>query len=262
MARSRSKVPVKSAKELNLMRRAGQIVAEVLHELQGQIEPGVTTRRLDEIAETIIRDMGGVPSFKGYLGYPATICASINEQVVHGIPGARRLESGDIVSVDVGAIWRGYQGDAALTVPVGDVEEPLLALLTTTQRALEAGIAAARAGVRLGAISHAIEGVAQEAGLSVIREYGGHGIGQQMHEPPNVPNWGPANRGVTLEAGMTFALEPMLTLCGAETRVLSDHWTVVTADSCPSAHFEHTIAITEDGAEILTWRQESKCSAD
>jgi methionyl aminopeptidase len=256
MARDRSKVPVKNAKELNLMRRAGQIVAEVLHELQVQIEPGVTTRRLDEIAETIIRDMGGVPSFKGYLGYPATICASINEEVVHGIPSARRLESGDIVSVDVGAIWQGYQGDAALTVAVGDVEESLLSLLATTQRALAAGIAAARAGVRLGVVSHAIEGVAQEAGLRVIREYGGHGIGQKMHEPPNVPNWGPPNHGVTLEAGMTFALEPMLALCGAETRVLSDHWTVVTADGCPSAHFEHTIAITEDGAEILTRRQE------
>ena len=256
MARGRSNVPVKNAQELNLMRRAGQIVAEVLRELQGQIEPGVTTRQLDEIAETIIRDMGGVPSFKGYLGYPATICASINEEVVHGIPSARRLESGDIVSVDVGAIWQGYQGDAALTVPVGDVEESLLSLLATTQRALEAGIAAARAGARLGAISHAIESAAEEAGLSVIREYGGHGIGQQMHEPPNVPNWGPPNRGVTLEAGMTFALEPMLALCGAETRVLSDRWTVVTSDSCPSAHFEHTIAITKDGAEILTRRQE------
>ncbi len=256
MVRGRSKVPVKNAEELSLMRRAGQIVAEVLYELQGQIEPGMTTRRLDEIAETIIRDMGGVPSFKGYLGYPATICASINEEVVHGIPSTRRLKEGDIVSVDVGAIWQGYQGDAALTVPVGEVEESLWSLLATTQHALEAGIAAARAGVRLGAISHAIEGAAEEAGLSVIREYGGHGIGQQMHEPPNVPNWGPPNRGVTLEAGMTFALEPMLALCGAETKVLSDHWTVVTVDSCPSAHFEHTIAITKDGAEILTRRQE------
>jgi methionyl aminopeptidase len=257
MARRRSKVPVKNAEELALMRRAGQIVAEVLHELQGRIEPGVTTSYLDEIAETIIRDMGAVPSFKGYLGYPATICASINEEIVHGIPGPRRLESGDIISVDVGAIWQGYQGDAALTVPVGDVEERLLSLLATTQRALEAGIAAAQAGVRLGAISHAIESVAQDAGLSVIREYGGHGIGQQMHEPPNVPNWGPLNHGVTLEAGTTLALEPMLALCGGETRVLSDHWTVITADSCPSAHFEHTIAITEQSAEILTRRQES-----
>ncbi|MBC7234973.1 MAG: type I methionyl aminopeptidase [Chloroflexi bacterium] len=252
MGRKQSVVPLKGPEEIERMRRAGRIVAQVLAELQRHVRPGVTTRQLDKMAEELLRDLGGVPSFKGYYGYPATICASINEEVVHGIPGPRALKPGDIVTIDVGAIWEGYQGDAAITVPVGEVEPRVQALLEATQKALAEGISAARAGRPLGAISHAIESVAKRAGLAVVREYGGHGIGQKMHEPPNVPNWGPAHRGIRLLAGMTLALEPMLTLCKAQTRVLDDRWTVVTVDGCPAAHFEHTIAITEDGAEILT----------
>ncbi len=234
------------------MRRAGRIVAQVLQELRGAVRPGITTASLDKMAETIIRDMGGEPSFKGYHGYPATICTSIDEQIVHGIPGPRALAPGEVISIDVGAIWEGYQGDAAITVPVGEVSSQVEALLAATERALAAGIAAVRDGGRLGAVSHAIEQTAREAGFGVVREYGGHGIGTKMHEPPNIPNWGPADSGLTLRKGMTFALEPMLTLCSPRNRVEEDHWTVVTVDGCPAAHFEHTIAVTEQGAEILT----------
>ena len=242
----------KNREELAKMRRAGEIVAEALEALRQAIAPGVTTAALDRLAGTVIRDLGGIPSFKGYLGYPATICASINEEVVHGIPGARVLREGEIVTVDVGAIWQGYQGDAAITVAVGEVNKRLLDLMAATQAALEAGIRAARAGARLGDVSHAIERVARKAGFEVIREYGGHGIGQKMHEPPRIRNWGPPNQGLRLKEGMTFALEPMLSLGGYYTKVLPDGWTVVTVDGSPTAHFEHTVAVTANGAEILT----------
>lgn len=245
-------VRAKSAEELDLMRRAGRIVAAALEALRQRAVAGVTTQELDEVAETVIRDLGGIPSFKGYRGYPATICASVNEQVVHGIPSKRALVEGDIVSLDVGAIWQGYQGDAAITVAVEPIGEPVRQLLEVTQAALEAGINAAREGQRLGDVSHAIEQVASAAGLQVIREYGGHGIGKQMHEPPRIPNWGVPGQGLPLKAGMTFALEPMVTLGGYETRSLADHWTVVTADHSLAAHYEHTIVVTEQGGEILT----------
>ncbi len=242
----------KTARELERMRRAGWIVAQTLELLRGMVAPGITTRELDRAAEDLIRRLGGVPSFKGYRGYPATICASVNEEIVHGIPGERRLVEGDIISLDVGAIWEGYQGDAAITVGVGRISPQAQHLLEATQRALEAGIAAARAKARLGDISHAVELVARQAGCEVVREYGGHGIGREMHEEPRVPNWGPAGRGLVLEPGMTLALEPILTLGSFATQVLADRWTVVTADRSLAAHFEHTIVITEDGAEILT----------
>ena len=242
----------KTARELEPMRRAGWIVAQTLELLRNMVRPGITTRELDRAAEELIRRLGGTPSFKGYRGYPATICTSVNEEIVHGIPGERRLVEGDIISLDVGAIWEGYQGDAAITVGVGRISPQAQHLLEATQRALEAGIAAARAKARLGDISHAVELAARQAGCEVVREYGGHGIGREMHEEPRVPNWGPAGRGLVLEPGMTLALEPMLTLGGFATRVLADQWTVVTADKSLAAHFEHTIVITEDGAEILT----------
>lgn len=244
-----------SERALAKMRKAGEIVARVLHALEQRVAPGVTTAELDALAETIIRDYGAIPSFKGYRGYPATICASINEEIVHGIPGARRLQEGDIVSLDVGAIWKGYHGDAAITVAVGTVSDEVRALIAATQQALMAGIAAVRAGARLGDISHTIEAAAHAAGFEVVREYGGHGIGRQMHEPPLISNWGTPGTGVQLRAGMAICLEPMLTLRLCGTRVLEDGWTVITANRTPSAHFEHTIVVTEDGAEILTCLQ-------
>jgi methionyl aminopeptidase len=231
---------------------AGHIVASVLEQLRSLIVPGVTTKELDRTAEALIRKMGGMPSFKGYLGYPASICTSVNEEIVHGIPGARWLAEGDIISLDVGAIWEGYQGDGAITVGVGRITAEAQRLIEATEAALLAGIAAVHGGGRMGDVSHAVEQAARAAGFAVVREYGGHGIGQRMHEPPNIPNWGPAGRGFRLKPGMTFALEPMLTLGDYRTRQLADHWTVVTADGSLAAHFEHTIVVTEDGSEILT----------
>jgi len=246
----------RSPEELEKMRVAGQIVGRVLTRISAVAAPGVTTLELDAVAESMIREAGGIPSFKGYHGYPASICASVNEEIVHGIPGDRVLVEGDIVSIDVGAIWQGYHGDAAVTLAVGEVSEPAAALMAATRAALEAGIAAVRDGVRLGDVSHAIERSAREAGCEVIREYGGHGIGREMHEPPSIRNWGPPGGGLRLRQGMTICLEPMLTLEGYDTRVLQDGWTVVTADGSLSAHFEHTIAVTDNGAEILTLRDD------
>ena len=245
-------VEIKTPQQLARMRRAGEIVARVLQELQKLSVPGITTQELDEEAEALIRRLGGEPSFKGYHGYPASICSSVNEEIVHGIPGPRKLVEGDIVSFDAGAIWQGYQGDAAITVGVGSISEETQRLLDATELALAAGIGAASAGARLGDVSHAIETVGREAGFGIVREYGGHGIGQEMHEPPRIPNWGPAGRGLVLEAGMTLALEPMFTAKGHATRLLDDGWTVITADGSLAAHFEHTIAVTDNGAEILT----------
>jgi len=234
------------------MREAGRIVASALVAMREMVAPGVTTADLDRRAEQVIRDMGAVPSFKGYHGFPGTVCASINEEIVHGIPGDRMLELGDLISVDVGAIWQGYQGDAALSAVVGEASDLQRRLMEATREALAAGIAAAREGNRLGDISNAVETAAVERGFRPVREYGGHGIGKAMHEPPNIPNSGPAGQGVRLSMGMTLAIEPMLTAGDDHTTVLSDGWTVITADRSLSAHFEHTIVITENGAEILT----------
>ncbi len=242
----------KTEEEIGRMRQAGHIVAVALEAIRKQVKPGVTTEELDAVAEGVIRQMGAIPSFKGYRGYPGSICASINEEIVHGIPGSRRLQKGDIISLDVGAIYEGYQGDAAITVGVGEVSAEAQRLMDATQAALQAGIDAAREGNRLGDVSHAIEMAAQAAGYKVIREYGGHGIGKEMHESPMIPNWGPPGRGFRLKAGMTLALEPMLVLGDPATRVRPDAWTVVTADGSLSAHFEHTVVVTENGAEILT----------
>jgi len=243
------------------MRQAGRIVAEVLKILSERIKPGMKTRELDIIAETELKKRGAESSFKGYHGFPATICVSVNDQIVHGIPGERVLKEGDIVSLDFGAIYEGMHGDAAVTVPVGEVSPEARELIEATRGALASGIAAARDGARLGDISAAIEDYATSRGYSVVREYTGHGIGRKMHEDPQIPNCTDAPYGLkkgtgpVLKKGMTLALEPMLNIGGWRTRVADDHWKVHTADGSLSAHFEHTIAITDGKAEVLTVRE-------
>jgi methionyl aminopeptidase len=244
---------LKSPSELTRMRQAGRIVAEVLVALQQKVRPGINTAQLDELAYRIITKHKAIPSFKGYRGFPASLCVSINEEVVHGIPNKKRyLKEGDIVSFDVGAIYQGYHGDAAVTLGVGEIGETAKKLLAVAAGALAAGIAQSRAGNRTGDISWAIQNYAESRGYSVIREYTGHGIGLQMHEDPQIPNYGQPKRGFLLKPGMTFALEPMVSEGDGHTRVLADNWTVVTKDGKLSAHFEHTIAITEGEPEILT----------
>ena len=251
-------VTVKSAKEIELMRQAGKVVALAKTRLLEAITPGITTRELDHIAEETITGEGGIPSFKGYTGgmstipFPGTICASLNEEIVHGIPGDRVLEEGDIFSVDVGAIVGGFHGDSAFTVAVGKISEQARQLIDATEEALRIGIAQARSQARIGDISAAVQSYAEGLGYSVVRQYVGHGIGRAMHEDPQIPNYGTAGRGLLLKKGMTIAIEPMLNIGGWETTQLEDGWTVVTADGSLSAHFEDTIAITEDGAEVLT----------
>ena len=242
----------KRAEELDKMRRAGRVVAETLQILRAAVRPGVTTAELDEIAEREIRARGGTPSFKGYRGFPATICTSVNSEIVHGIPGKRTLKDGDLLKLDAGAIVEGYHGDSAISVPVGEVPQETLKLIETTERSLQSGIAEARAGNRIGDIGAAVQTTAEGAGFSVVREYVGHGIGRALHEDPPVPNYGSHGKGLPLEPGLVIAIEPMVNIGTYETRLLPDGWTVVTADGALSAHFEHTIAITEDGPEVLT----------
>jgi methionyl aminopeptidase len=234
------------------MRQAGRIVAIVLEKLKEKIRPGMPTKELDIIAAREIERLGGKPSFKGYRGYPASLCVSVNDEIVHGIPGERVLAEGDIVSLDLGAIYMGFQGDAAITVPVGEVSPQAKELITATEGALNAGIRSARAEARLGDISAAIQRFAESGGFSVVREYTGHGIGRDMHEEPLIPNFGIPGTGPVLKKGMTLALEPMLNAGDWHTKVDSDEWTVRTADGSLSAHFEHTIAITSSEAEVLT----------
>jgi methionyl aminopeptidase len=234
------------------MRQAGEVVASAKAKVSRAIRPGITTRELDRIAETEIRRLGAVPSFKGYLGFPASICTSINSEIVHGIPGQRLLSQGDIVSIDVGAIVDGLHGDSAFTVGVGDIREEAHRLIDTTRESLRIGIEQTGAGARIGDISAAIQSYAEERGYSVVRQYVGHGIGRAMHEEPQVPNYGASGRGPLLREGMAIAIEPMLNVGGSGTRVLDDGWTVVTADGSLSAHFEDTIAVTEFGTEVFT----------
>ena len=242
----------KRAEELEKMRRAGRVVGETLQILQAAVRPGVTTQELDEIAEREIRARGAIPSFKGYRGFPATICTSINSEIVHGIPAKRALKEGDLIKLDCGAIVEGYHGDSAVTLPVGEVSQEALKLIETTDRSLQAGIAEAKAGNRIHDIGAAVQTTAEGAGFSVVREYVGHGIGRALHEDPPVPNYGKPGTGLKLEPGLVIAIEPMVNVGTYETRLLPDGWTVVTADGALSAHFEHTIAITENGAEVLT----------
>jgi methionyl aminopeptidase len=247
---------LKSPDEVAKMRVAGSIVAETIDTVLAAVAPGVSTADLDEVAEAFIRERKATPSFKGYRGFPASICASLNEEVVHGIPSPKRiLKEGDVLSLDFGAIWDGYHADSAITVFVA---EPLSAeaekLVRVTEEALEAGISQIRPGGRLSDISHAVQQVVEGAGFSVVREYVGHGIGRSLHEDPQIPNYGLPGRGPELRPGLVVAVEPMVTMGDWKTRVLADDWTVVTADRSPAAHFEHTIAVTEDGREVLTAR--------
>lgn len=248
-------IVLKSAHELALMREAGRIVAEVLERLREEVAPGITTGDLERIAEEIIvKRYGAIPSFKGYRGFPGMVCTSINEEIVHGIPGKRVLHEGDIVSIDVGVIHKGYHGDAAITVAVGNIDAESQRLMAVTAEALRIGIEAARPGNWTSDISRAIQEYVEAQGYSVVREYTGHGIGREMHEEPQIPNYYDPRLGgrVRLRPGMTFALEPMVNIGGWQTRVLDDRWTVVTADGTRSAHFEHTVAVTKNGPEILT----------
>jgi methionyl aminopeptidase len=242
----------KSPEQIEAMRRAGRLVGHALSTLVETVRPGVSLLELDTLAERVIRDGGGIPSFLGYHGFPATLCLSPNDWIVHGIPNGYVLADGDILSIDCGAIVDGWHGDAAVTVPVGQVDEAGRRLIETTERAMWAGIAQVRAGNRLSDIGNAVEKVAAAPGYGVVREYVGHGIGTRMHEEPQVPNYGRPGRGLRLQVGLALAIEPMVNEGGPETRVLDDGWTVVTRDGSRSAHFEHTVAITPTGPEVLT----------
>lgn len=250
-------ISIKSAKELELMRQAGRVVAHARARIIEAVAPGVTTGELDRIAEEEMARHGARPSFKGYAPggaapFPATICASLNHEIVHGIPGDRVLEEGEILSVDLGAIVGGFHGDAAFTVGVGEISEERSRLIEATREALKQAISKAKAGARIGDISAAVQDYAESHGYSVVRQYVGHGIGRDLHEAPQVPNYGLAGRGPLLRKGMTIAIEPMLNIGSWEAVPMDDGWTVATADGSLSAHFEETIAITQDGAEILT----------
>ncbi|RUS44288.1 type I methionyl aminopeptidase [Cohnella sp. AR92] len=242
----------KSESELILMREAGRIVADTHRLLKQAIVPGITTGELDRIADDYIRSQGATPSFKGYNGFPSSICASVNEELVHGFPGKRKLVEGDIISIDIGAQYKGYHGDSAWTYGVGTISEEAQRLLDVTEASLYAGLELVRPDVRLFTISHAIQKVIEEAGFSVVREYVGHGVGTELHEEPQIPNYGPPDRGPRLKPGMVLAIEPMVNVGERYVRTLSDNWTVVTVDGSLCAHFEHTVAVTESGYEILT----------
>ncbi len=243
---------IKSAANIEAMRAAGQVVAEVHRKMAGIIEPGITTAELDAAAVAIISAAGGSASFLGYGGFPASICASVNEEVIHGIPGDRALLEGDVISIDVGVFLDGFHGDAAATYPVGTISDEAAALIAATEAAFEAGFAAAVAGNRVGDISAAIQQSAEAAGFGIVRGYAGHGVGRRMHEDPSVPNYGEAGTGAKLQPGMTLAIEPMVTLGSHETEELDDGWTVVTVDRKPAAHYEHTVLVTDGVPERLT----------
>ena len=236
------------------MRRAGAVVADTLNLLEDALRPGVTTRELDKLAERAITAAGGKPSFKGYMGFPASICTSPNDVIVHGIPGDVELRDGDIVSLDVGVLLDGFHADSAWTFPVGAVDAAVAELLKVTEASLDAAVEVCSPGKRLGDVGFAVEQVAEAAGFSIVRGYVGHGVGRSLHEAPQVPNYGPPGRREMLSPGMTLAIEPMVNAGGPETAVMEDGWTVRTADGKPSAHFEHTVAITPDGHEVLTFR--------
>ncbi|WP_101846998.1 type I methionyl aminopeptidase [Halobacillus sp. Marseille-P3879] len=242
----------KTPRELEIMREAGRIVALTHREMKKNIQPGITTGELDRIADQFIRSMDAIPSFKGYNGFRGSICASVNEELVHGIPGDRVLNEGDIISIDIGAKYQGYHGDSAWTYPVGTVDENTEDLLRVTETSLWKGLDEAKPGVRLSNISHAIQSYAEAEGFSIVREYVGHGVGQDLHEAPQIPHYGPPNKGPRLKPGMVLAVEPMVNAGSRYVKTLADRWTVVTQDGRMCAHFEHTIAITEEGYEVLT----------
>jgi methionyl aminopeptidase len=245
-------IVLKSPRELALMREAGRVVAQTHEVVKEHLRPGLTTKELDTIIESFIRKHGGIPSFKGYQGFPASACISVNEELVHGIPGPRRFEEGDIVSVDIGVILKGYHGDSAWSYGIGQISPDAQRLFDVTEQSLYKGIEQAREGRRLSDISHAIQSYVEAAGYHVVREYVGHGIGRTMHEEPQIPNYGDPGRGPRLRSGMTLAIEPMVQAGTWQTEALDDGWTVLSADRSLAAHFEHTVAITPDGPQILT----------
>ena len=246
-------VVLKSSQEIEKMRHAGQIVREVLELVRSKVKPGATTFDLEKAAETRLTELNVKAAFKGYHGYPCVLCTSVNSEVVHGIPSPKRvLKEGDIVSVDFGVVVDGYYGDAAITVPVGSIDEKAARLLKVTEESLKAGIAAVKPGATLGDVGAAVQGVVEGQGFSVVRDFVGHGIGVHMHEDPQVPNFGEAGRGMKLKPGMVIAIEPMVNAGGPDVRVLDDGWTAVAKDGSMSAHFEHTVAVTATGARILT----------
>jgi len=245
----------RSAAEISRMRAASQLVAAVLSELETAVAPGVTTADLDRLAERLVREGGAVPAFKGYRGFPATLCASVNDEVIHGIPSpSRKLVEGDVVSLDVGVQLNGYFGDSALTVPVGRVPETSMRLLRVTQESLERAIAKVKVGGRLSDIGHAVQSHVEANGYSIVREFVGHGIGERLHEDPQIPNYGDPGRGPKLAEGMVLAIEPMVAMGRPETKVLADGWTAVTKDGSLAAHFEHTVAVAADGPIVMTAR--------
>lgn len=243
---------LKSPREIELMHEAGAIAYEVHQELAKAVQPGVTTGELDALAESLIRKAGGIPTFKGYSGFPASICASVNEEVVHGIPGKRKLQEGDVIAIDLGVTYKGFVGDTAYTHPVGNISAEAQKLLDVTRVSLEKAIEQCYPGKRLGDIGHAVQSYAEAHGLGVVRDFVGHGVGATMHEDPQVPNFGTPGTGKELRSGMVIAIEPMVNAGTWEVKVLKDKWTVVTADRRYSAHFEHTVAITDNGPVILT----------
>ena len=250
--KTESTISIKSPEELNILRQAGKILAAIVEELKGSLKAGVITKEIDHLAGRLIKDSNVIAAFKGYRGFPGNVCVSINNEVVHGIPGVRVLKEGDVVSLDVGIIYKDYYSDTAVTVAIGKIPTEWQRLLTVTSQALFKGIAQAKINNHLSDISHAIQNFVEGQGFSVVREFVGHGIGIYLHEDPEIPNFGPPHCGPILKEGMVFAIEPMVNLGAAPTKILEDGWTVSTQDGQPSAHFEHTIAITNKGPEILT----------
>ena len=249
-------ITIKSEKEIELLRKAGKLVSQTHNYLRPFIKPGITTKELAELAEKFIIEQGGVPSCKGYEGFPATLCISINDEVVHGIPGKRKLQNGDIVTIDMVIGYHGYQGDAAWTYEVGTISKEKKYLMEPTEKSLYEGLKQVKPGNRIGDISHAIEIYATKHKLGIVKELVGHGIGTNMHESPDVPNYGLSNTGPLLKEGMTICIEPMLTLGSPDIGILEDDWTIVTQDGLPAAHYEHTVLVTKDGYEILTPRSD------
>ena len=245
-------IKIKTAKELDAMRVSGKKTATILHKVAAMVAPGVTTMELDEYAAELAREQEGSCAFYGYHGFSGHICSSINEEIVHGVPGKRVIRDGDIVSIDFGLVYNGFVGDTAITVAAGEIDPEWQRLLDVTQRSLEAGLSKVVEGNRLSDISNAVQTVAEAAGFSVVREFVGHGIGRELHEDPQIPNYGPAGRGPVLKAGMVFAIEPMINLGTHKTKILKDGWTVISQDRQPSAHFEHTVAVGKDHPEIFT----------
>lgn len=246
-------IPLKSERDLEMLRRAGVILGRILRSLRESVKPGIMTLDINDLAVRLIRDEGVVSAFKGYRGYPAAICTSVNEEIVHGIPAGRRINDGDIISLDVGIQYEGYFSDAAVTVPVGHIDAQKKKLLEVTKRSLAEGIRNARPGGHLGDISGGIQQYAEKHGFSVVRQFVGHGIGVRLHEDPEIPNYGRPHHGALLKSGMVLAIEPMVNMGTWEAEILDNGWTAVTKDRLPSAHFEHTIAVTENGPEILTY---------